>query len=247
MKSAPSIQSSLILVLSILGCLPFVLGIPICGDGIIEIFNGEDCDDANHDDNDGCSSQCRIEAGFACEEEPSICKFVCGNGLVDVHSTETCDDDNLSDGDGCSHVCATERGYICLGQPSICSIDCEAMPEADGCEIHTDQRLLKMILGFGMLGCFVCIFFGVCVNMLVMWLTRPSRASAGLAKSRKMGQKAMDDQSHTQSLECPTNPPINSLECSTDPPIKSLEDSPEPEESNQDSFIEIEIPTEEEE
>lgn len=61
-----------------------------CGDGIIS--RGEECDDGNTRDGDGCDSQCRIEA--------------CGNNRID-HG-ETCDDGNQVDGDGCSSKCLSE-------------------------------------------------------------------------------------------------------------------------------------------
>ena len=43
----------------------------ICGDGIIQF--GEQCDDGNTTDGDGCSANCGIEAGFGCIGQPSVC------------------------------------------------------------------------------------------------------------------------------------------------------------------------------
>jgi cysteine-rich repeat protein len=42
-----------------------------CGDGLIE--GSEQCDDGNLTDNDGCSSLCEVDDGYACEGEPSRC------------------------------------------------------------------------------------------------------------------------------------------------------------------------------
>jgi cysteine-rich repeat protein len=63
----------------------------VCGNGAIE--SGEECDDGNLVDGDGCSS--------TCQREPK-----CGDGFVDA--PEQCDDGNLIDGDGCSSTCQSE-------------------------------------------------------------------------------------------------------------------------------------------
>ena len=34
-----------------------------CGDGFIDVEAGEQCEDGNRENNDGCSSDCRVEAG----------------------------------------------------------------------------------------------------------------------------------------------------------------------------------------
>jgi cysteine-rich repeat protein len=43
------------------------------GDEVIIISAGEHCDDHNTDDEDGCSSTCQIETGYACSGAPSVC------------------------------------------------------------------------------------------------------------------------------------------------------------------------------
>jgi cysteine-rich repeat protein len=49
-----------------------------CGDGHVHVLagqiGGEKCDDGNLADHDGCSSDCLVEAGFACTGEPSVCR-----------------------------------------------------------------------------------------------------------------------------------------------------------------------------
>ncbi|MCK5122731.1 MAG: DUF4215 domain-containing protein [Candidatus Pacebacteria bacterium] len=67
----------------------------ICGDGVME--GGEECDDGNLDDGDGCSSLCVIEEG----------ETVCGDGVME--GDEECDDGNTENGDGCSAICETEN------------------------------------------------------------------------------------------------------------------------------------------
>ena len=76
-----------------------------CGNGVIE--RGEECDDGNTVDGDGCDSNCTFTA--------------CGNGVKTAG--EDCDDGNTVDGDGCSSLCKStacgngkvEPGEICYG------------------------------------------------------------------------------------------------------------------------------------
>ncbi len=68
----------------------------ICGNGILE--EGEECEDGNNVDGDGCSAECEIE-----EEAPR-----CGDGIINQEN-ETCDDNNLINNDGCSSTCKIER------------------------------------------------------------------------------------------------------------------------------------------
>jgi len=65
----------------------------VCGDTVYD--PGEECDDGNRQDGDGCSSICHLEDLASC-----------GNGKRDPG--ETCDDGNVSDGDGCSATCQNE-------------------------------------------------------------------------------------------------------------------------------------------
>ncbi len=66
-----------------------------CGNGVKE--SGEECDDGNTVNGDGCSSTCQKE-----EDEPD-----CGNGVKE--SGEECDDGNTVNGDGCSSTCQKEE------------------------------------------------------------------------------------------------------------------------------------------
>lgn len=94
-----------------------------CGDGIFDGFVGEECDDGNTDDGDGCSSICTLEDGFECTivEGTSVCvAVVCGDGVL--ASGEECDDGNTDDEDGCSSTCTVEEGYECVGEPSECVV-----------------------------------------------------------------------------------------------------------------------------
>ena len=70
-----------------------------CGNGVLEA--GEQCDDSNNTNGDGCSSTCQIETA-----DPE-----CGNGTQE--GTEECDDGNVVSGDGCSSTCTSETAAFC--------------------------------------------------------------------------------------------------------------------------------------
>lgn len=92
----------------------------VCGDSVIDA--GEQCDDGNRMDEDGCSATCAVEHGNYCGGEPSVCISVCGDGVVAL--SEPCDDANNEDEDGCSAKCEVENGYECGSEPSICGPKC---------------------------------------------------------------------------------------------------------------------------
>lgn len=110
-----------------------------CGNGQLDA--GEECDDGNRKDSDGCSSQCKEEhqvvepkcgngkheKGEQCDDGNKIdddgctnaCKVVkvivddpvCGNSKLE--NDEDCDDGNVKDNDGCSHDCKYEKEEKC--------------------------------------------------------------------------------------------------------------------------------------
>jgi cysteine-rich repeat protein len=90
------------------------------GNGIMD--PGEQCDDANTTNGDGCSSTGQIEPGFTCAGEPSDCApaaQVMGNGTVEP--PEQCDDGDTTNGDGCTSTGQVEPGFTCsAGSPSVC-------------------------------------------------------------------------------------------------------------------------------
>jgi virginiamycin B lyase len=67
-----------------------------CGNHRLE--PGEECDDGNTVDCDGCTAHCRSEHG-------------CGDGAT--CGEEACDDGNAADCDGCSSTCRVETGLLC--------------------------------------------------------------------------------------------------------------------------------------
>lgn len=73
-----------------------------CGSGVRG--PGEQCDDGNLANGDGCDATCQIET--------------CGNGLV--QAGEQCDDGGIMGGDGCSATCQREPGYTCPIAGGVC-------------------------------------------------------------------------------------------------------------------------------
>lgn len=73
--------------------------IPICGNKITE--QGEQCDDGNKRNWDGCTATCQAE-------QPGIC----WNWKLEY--MEECDDSNKNDGDGCAITCQIESASLIL-------------------------------------------------------------------------------------------------------------------------------------
>ena len=90
-----------------------------CGNGDQE--EGEECDDGNLVDGDGCSASC----------EDEIAGSVCGNDIQE--GDEGCDDGNNESGDGCSAYCEDEGTIIIFEDPT-----CEEMIEALEVELGMD-------------------------------------------------------------------------------------------------------------
>ena len=93
---------------------------PVCPNNVVE--GTEECDDANLNDCDACSNNCRFVTGCGdgavcgveecddgnqldCDGCSNNCRAVtgCGDGLI--CGSEECDDGNIVDGDGCSATC----------------------------------------------------------------------------------------------------------------------------------------------
>jgi len=96
-----------------------------CGDGTVD--SGEECDDGNTTNGDGCSASCfnesgscgdgTVDQGESCDDgnllagdgcsADCLSNETCGNNVVDLAAGEACDDGNTTDGDGCSSLCAS--------------------------------------------------------------------------------------------------------------------------------------------
>jgi len=95
----------------------------VCPNGLLNV--GEQCDDNDFDNFDGCSTACTIESGWTCTSSGSslsVCTTTCGDGVL--AGSETCDDSDTDPGDGCSATCTIETGFHCTGTPSTCALWC---------------------------------------------------------------------------------------------------------------------------
>ncbi|KAM5238615.1 pappalysin-2 [Ctenodactylus gundi] len=66
-----------------------VHGAPYCGDGKVAGSLGEECDDGDLLNGDGCSRACTLEKGFNCAGEPSLCYRYEGDGICEPFEKET--------------------------------------------------------------------------------------------------------------------------------------------------------------
>lgn len=60
-----------------------------CGDGKIDKVTGEECDDGNVRDGDGCNVQCQMEDVFHCDGRPSLCYKHDGDGVCEEFEKQT--------------------------------------------------------------------------------------------------------------------------------------------------------------
>ncbi|MBW1809229.1 MAG: proprotein convertase P-domain-containing protein [Deltaproteobacteria bacterium] len=78
---------------------------PNCGDGAIDSGEGEECDDNNAIDDDGCTN-CGVDDGYRCTGEPSVCNPIF---LVDEVSNCACTIPDCNRGGGCGGACNTSN------------------------------------------------------------------------------------------------------------------------------------------
>lgn len=87
--------------------------LPFCGDGIIQ--PGEECDDGNTREGDGCTALCRTERVYCpngnvcgngtCGDGSPCVTAYCGDGIVQAALGEECDDGNGVNDDDCTNDC----------------------------------------------------------------------------------------------------------------------------------------------
>ena len=95
----------------------------VCGDGAWQFPIGEECEDGNRIDGDGCDLNCKLE--------------YCGDGKVQVGLGESCDDGNTDENDGCTSTCQTEYcgdGVLQVGLGEQC--DDGNDKDGDGCDMN---------------------------------------------------------------------------------------------------------------
>jgi MYXO-CTERM domain-containing protein len=99
-----------------------------CSNGKLD-DSDEECDDSNSNNGDGCSSACRVEAGWVCEGEPSVCVRYTAGEDVDAG--------------------APDSGYEDAGTPKDSSSGC-------GCSIpkqsSDSKEWIFVLLGIGLIG-----------------------------------------------------------------------------------------------
>lgn len=88
---------------------------PVCGDTIVNL--GEECDDGNAANGDGCDNNCMYTP-------------VCGNSYVNY--TEECDDGNLTSGDGCDSACLLEGNWCPEMEPNDNAANATPIVNCDG-------------------------------------------------------------------------------------------------------------------
>lgn len=96
-----------------------------CGNLVIDA--GEECDDGNEEDGDGCSASCVVEIcktddncpGGSCDRASGSCGYTCGDGSTGPG--ESCDDGNTEPGDGCDASCNAEVEGICSSSENLIS------------------------------------------------------------------------------------------------------------------------------
>lgn len=92
----------------------WILFLSPCGNSASDV--GEECDDGNAVDGDGCDSNCTVTA--------------CGNGVVT--QGEECDDGNLNNSDGCQADCFVARCGDAIIDPGE---ECDDGPETAACDL----------------------------------------------------------------------------------------------------------------
>ena len=142
--------------------------IATCGNGVTE--PGEQCDDANLVDGDGCDSNCTPtgcgngirSAGEVCDDGnghsgdgcSADCTALCGNGITEPG--EECDDGNLVDGDGCDVNCTVSgcgngiltAGEACDDGNSVDGDGCSSACEPEALDVSGTWQVSTLFVGF---------------------------------------------------------------------------------------------------
>ena len=97
---------------------------PVCGDSTVDA--GEQCDDGNTTNSDGCEADCTTTPPVGC-----------GDGVVDAAAGEECDDGNNTNGDGCEANCKLPVSAGVCGDGAVDAgeqCDDGNTTDGDGCE-----------------------------------------------------------------------------------------------------------------
>ncbi|ELW70629.1 Pappalysin-1 [Tupaia chinensis] len=111
----------------------YIHGSGYCGDGIIQKGQGEECDDMNKINGDGCSLFCQQEISFNCIDEPSRCYFHDGDGVCEEFEQKTSIKDcgvytpqgfldQWASNVSVSHQDQQCPGWVVIGQPAASQV-----------------------------------------------------------------------------------------------------------------------------
>jgi cysteine-rich repeat protein len=110
----------------------------LCGNGTVDA--GEQCDDGNSVNGDGCSASCRVEPCYTCTGEPSVCAPVpdgtscddgifcngsdtCSLGQCAVHVGDPCPGTQCNTCQETMHTCFDASSTSCEADNNLCTID----------------------------------------------------------------------------------------------------------------------------
>jgi cysteine-rich repeat protein len=142
----------------------------LCGNGTLEPLAGEQCDDGNRRNGDGCSSICTKETAVAgvmtianaqAQLTVPLPQGRCGDGTL--NAGETCDDRNVVAGDGCSPTCQLEKtappprcgdGIVTIGE------GCD--PPGRGCNAECRREVAEKCTSPDQCASGLCDQAGVC-------------------------------------------------------------------------------------
>jgi cysteine-rich repeat protein len=111
-------------------------GQPDCGNNAVE--PGEQCDDGDLENDDGCSNSCAVESGWTCQGNPSACATICGDSLV--RGLEQCDDGNTLPNDYCSPSCMQITGFCDDFVTQVTAGEtCDEGPALNGTPLHCND------------------------------------------------------------------------------------------------------------
>ena len=95
-----------------------------CGDNVVDA--GEQCDDGNASNSDGCSDVCAIETGYTCSGQPNTCQDI--NECIT--NTDNCDADATCTNTAGSFTCACNAGFS--GDGTSCASTAKVLSGFEG-------------------------------------------------------------------------------------------------------------------
>jgi cysteine-rich repeat protein len=125
------------------------------------VIQGEEtCDDGNEADGDGCSD-CLVDEGHLCSDEPSVCGLQCDPLLQDCVEGEACypipagsiclGQGSGAQGDACMSIDGCAPGFACLdGGGCMADACCASLCDLSGGAVCPSMELCVAWYGAGM-------------------------------------------------------------------------------------------------